>query len=275
MANSMTGFGGRTVKAGLIGKISVELRSTNHKFLEIALHLPDGFLSLEDKIKKEIESKIKRGRVVCVINISAAESNDVFVNKGLIKKYVAALKNLQHQFSLDGNLSVDTLIKLPGIVSLEGNEIDKVEIWPRMKNLINAALSDLARMRQKEGLALCGILKSRAQKLLSELKNIKARFKKAIQKKIIKAKTDEERSSFLKSADIAEEMDRLEYHIKNFIHKLSKSGPLGKELDFIAQEMQREANTMGAKSFDTLVSAKVVQMKSHIEKIREQVQNIE
>ncbi|MFZ2937976.1 MAG: YicC/YloC family endoribonuclease [Candidatus Omnitrophota bacterium] len=271
----MTGFGGRTIKAGSIGKISVELRSTNHKFLEILLHVPDGFLSLEDKIKKEIESKIKRGRVVCVINIAAAESNDVFVNKELIKKYVAALKNLQQQFSLDGNLSVDTLIKLPGIISLEGNEIDKVEIWPRLKNLIKAALSDLSQMRQKEGLALRGILKSRGQKLHLELKNIKVRFKKAIQNKIVKFKTDEERSSFLKNADIAEEIDRLEYHIKNFIHKLSKSGPVGKELDFIAQEMQREANTMGAKSFDTLVSARVVQMKSQIEKIREQVQNIE
>ncbi|MFZ2603419.1 MAG: YicC/YloC family endoribonuclease [Candidatus Omnitrophota bacterium] len=275
MINSMTGFGGRTIKAGSIGKISVELRSTNHKFLEVLLHVPDGFLSLEDKIKKEIESKIKRGRVVCVINIAAAESNDVFVNKELIKKYVAALKNLQQQFSLDGNLSVDTLIKLPGIISLEGNEIDKVEIWPRLKNLIKAALSDLSQMRQKEGLALRGILKSRGQKLHLELKNIKVRFKKAIQNKIVKFKTDEERSSFLKNADIAEEIDRLEYHIKNFIHKLSKSGPVGKELDFIAQEMQREANTMGAKSFDTLVSARVVQMKSQIEKIREQVQNIE
>lgn len=275
MTNSMTGFGGRTIKAGALGKISVELRSTNHKFLEIVLHLPDGFLSLEDKIKKEIESKVKRGRVVCVINIAATDANDVFVNKKLIKKYVGALKSLQKQFSLEGNLSVDTLIKLPGAVSLEGNEIDKAKIWPRMKKLINAALSDLILMRRKEGLALRGILESRAQKLHSELKNIKARFKKTIQNKIVKLKTDEERSSFLKNADIAEEMERLEYHIKNCIHKLSKSCPVGKELDFIAQEMQREANTMGAKSFDTLISAKVVQMKSQIEKIREQAQNIE
>jgi len=130
-------------------------------------------------------------------------------------------------------------------------------------------------MRQKEGRATYVYLKNRLEALKADLGIINSRFKKIVPHKLAKIASDEERASFLKVADISEELERLAFHIKNFWHKLSQLGPLGKELDFIAQEMQREANTVGAKSFDKIVSAKVVQLKSQIEKIREQVQNIE
>jgi len=275
MLYSMTGFGGRETKIGPLGKLSVELRSINHKFLEIVLHMPEGFLSLEDKIKKEIEAQLKRGRVTCVINIGAAQTGSVSVNKTLLKKYASLLKNTQKQFNLRDDISLDTIIRLPGVLSLGGNDIDKAAFWPKIKNLLAAALSDLVKMRQKEGAALGGFLKRRAQVLKKELEGIKARFKSVVKNKISSLKSDEERSSFLKDTDISEELERLEFHIKNFSQKLSKNSPIGKELDFIAQEMQREANTIGAKSCDTGISAKVVQIKSQIEKIREQVQNLE
>jgi len=272
----MTGFGVKEADIAPFGKISVELRSSNHKFLDIAFHLPPGFLSLEDKIKKEIEAKIKRGRLTCVIQIAGSRSSAVFINKPLLQNYLRTLNQVKEQFHIKDDLSINTLIHLPGILSLGENRIDKDAIWPRLKNLINQAVSNLARERSKEGKALAKYLKDRSDLLRKDLTAIKTRYKKAADEKIKSMKSDEERSSFLKNTDITEEVDRLAFHIRNFKAKISAtSGAVGKELDFIAQEMQREANTGAAKSFDVAVSATIVQMKSHIEKIREQVQNIE
>ncbi|MFA5275551.1 MAG: YicC/YloC family endoribonuclease [Candidatus Omnitrophota bacterium] len=275
MIKSMTGFGSKEALITPFGKVSIELRSTNHKFLESVFHLPEGFLSLEDRIKKEIEARIKRGRVTCAINISGSKDSRVFINKGLLKRYIAGLKSIKKEFSIKEELSINTLIHLPGILSLEENNIPASSIWPRLKILLNAALDELVKMRAKEGRALFGFFKSKADSLDQGLKTVRASFKNAVAKKVKALTCNEERSAFLKDADITEEMERLTFHVRNFKSKLSKNIPVGKELDFIAQEMQREANTMAAKSFDAGVSAKVVQMKSQIEKIREQVQNIE
>jgi uncharacterized protein (TIGR00255 family) len=275
MIQSMTGFGAKESESKDYGKISVELRSTNHKFLEIVFHLPDGFLSMEDKIKKQIESKIKRGRVICAINISGGKSSNLFINKDLLRKYLSSLKNMKNEFGIQGDISLATLIYLPGILSLEENKIPRANIWPQLKVLIDAATEELSKTRQKEGKTLHGHLVKRAQTLRLGLDGVKSKFKKAIKEKTNKLNTDEERAGFLKDADISEEVERLAFHIKNFKDKISNNGPIGKELDFIAQEMQREANTMAAKSFDVGVSAIVVQIKSQVEKIREQVQNIE
>jgi uncharacterized protein (TIGR00255 family) len=275
MIKSMTGFGGRLDKDSCFGKISVELKSTNHKFLEAVLHLPDGFLSLDDKIRREIELRLKRGRIICVVNISGKQKENISINEAVLRKYIVSLKGVQKKFHLDNTVTLDTLVRLPGVLSVSEAEIDKDAIWPRIKKLLTAALDDLVRMRCREGLALEVILKKRAEELKQELEVLKTRFKKVMKVKAAGIDSDEERASFLKNADITEEIDRLEYHCKNLMHKLSQRTPVGKELDFIAQEMQREANTIGAKSCDTLISGNGVQMKSQIEKIREQVQNIE
>jgi uncharacterized protein (TIGR00255 family) len=275
MIKSMTGFGGRQAKIDSWGKVSVELRSANHKFLEVVFHLPEGFLSLEDRIKREVESKIKRGRVTCAINIVGAKGSRAYVNKELIQAYSRLLTDVKRQFHIKDELSINTLVHLPGVLSLGENKSPETSIWPKLKALINAALDDLIRMRQKEGRSLFSFMKKRAESLARNLFYIKRRFRDAIRDKLSFIKTDEERSVFLKDTDITEEIERLGFHIRNFKNKLSKKGAIGKELDFIAQEMQREANTMGAKSFDVKVSARVLQLKSQIEKIREQAQNIE
>lgn len=275
MIQSMTGFGSRTQEVSAFGKISVELRSSNHKFLETVLHLPEGFLSLEERIKKEIEAKVKRGRITCAINIIGGVNSDILINKALLKNYILVLKNIKRQYQLHDEVNVNTLIQLPGILSLGQNNISKTSIWPRLKILINSSLADLLKMRQKEGRALFYFLKNRAESLETGLGIVKIRFKKAIKERLKTINTDEERAAFLKGSDITEEIERLSFHIRNFKSKLLKTVPIGKELDFIAQEMQREANTMAAKSFNVTISARVVQIKSSIEKIREQVQNIE
>lgn len=270
----MTGFGCREAETPSFGKISVELRSTNHKFLEVVFHLPEGFLALEDKMKKEIEAKLKRGRVTCGINI-AGTLGHVFINEKLLKEYLATINRIKKNFALGGQMSLDALVRLPGVLSLAESSVSKVKIWPHLKPLLAQALGDLVKMRKKEGLALEGFLKARALALQAMLEKVKARFKDVIKKKAAEFTTPDERAAFLKDADISEEIERLSFHIKNLKNKLSKIGSLGKELDFIAQEMQREANTMGAKSCDVGISSYVVQMKSQIEKIREQVQNVE
>ncbi|MCX5711424.1 MAG: DUF1732 domain-containing protein [Candidatus Omnitrophica bacterium] len=137
------------------------------------------------------------------------------------------------------------------------------------------SVNELARTRAKEGKALFVFLKRRAQGLKEQLEIIKTRNKKITKDKLSGLQTDDERCAFLKDTNVSEEIERLAFHIRNFSGKLAKAGSVGKELDFIAQEMQREANTLAAKTLDTQVSARVVQMKSQIEKIREQVQNIE
>ncbi|MCU0651375.1 MAG: YicC family protein [Candidatus Omnitrophica bacterium] len=275
MVVSMTGFGGGEIKSSPFGKINVELRSTNHKFLEIVLHLPEGFLPLEERIKKAIEARLRRGRVTCVVNISAAPASDICINQSLLQKYAVVLKAIEKQFRLKNDLTAEALIRLPGVLSLEDKGVNKAAAWLKLEALLARALNDLVQMRRKEGRALAGFLKKGALKIQSELEAVHARFQKAVKNKVSRLASDEERANFLKDADIAEELDRLSFHIKNFLQKLTKDCAVGKELDFIAQEMQREANTMGAKSFDAEISGMAVQLKSQIEKLREQVQNIE
>jgi uncharacterized protein (TIGR00255 family) len=271
----MTGFGGKAAKVALLGKVSVELRSTNHKFLEIVTHLPEGFLSLEERIKREIEGRLRRGRITCVVNIAGLEGSGVLINKPLLKNYLTALHGVKRQFGIRDELSINTLVHLPGVLSLAEGKSAKADIWPALRPILAEALGSLCKMRQKEGRSTAVFLKKKTEGLSLALKTVRAKFRKVIQRRLAKINIDEERAAFLKDADITEEMERLAFHIRNFQNKLTKNGAVGKELDFIAQEMQREANTMAAKSIDPAVSAKVVQIKSAIEKIREQVQNIE
>jgi len=275
MIQSMTGFGSFETIIPRLGKVSVELRSTNHKFLETVLHLPEGFLSMEERIKKLIESQIKRGRVTCNLNISSRKAGNVFINKALLKKYLAKINAIQKEFGINNELEINTLINLPGVLALEEEKASPESIWPALKLAVSAAVTNLVKTRKKEGEALQGYLKKQGEELKKELSAIKARLKAALKEKLTVLTTDEERSNFIKDTDTTEELDRLCFHIRNFKRKLTTGGALGKELDFIAQEMQREANTMAAKTFDVSVSAQVLKMKSLIEKIREQAQNVE
>ncbi len=275
MISSMTGFGSREADVDSIGKIYVELRSTNHKFIETVFHLPEGMLSLEDKLKKEIESRIKRGRVFCAINIKGREAQGVFVNRKLLKNYLHELNSIKKEFNIRDGVTVDSLIRLPGILSLKENKPAGMHIWKHIGPLVKQAIMELLYTRHKEGKALGRLLMNRSKLLKKDLVLIKHRFSSAVKMRMRKIKSEEERSAFLKGADIAEEIDRLSFHINNFQQKILKGGSVGKEMDFITQEMQREANTLAAKSFDLIISGRAVQMKSQIEKIREQVQNIE
>jgi uncharacterized protein (TIGR00255 family) len=271
----MTGYGSFETIIPLLGKASVELRSTNHKFLETVLHLPEGSLSMEERIKKAIESKVKRGRVTFSLNVSARREGNVFINKALLKKYITKINSIKNEFMISDGLDMNTLIHLPGVLALEEEKVSPESVWPGLKTAVNAAIDNLVKTRIKEGKALQGYLRKQAEELRLELSTIILKLKRALKDKLKNLTTDEEKASFVKDTDTTEEIDRLCFHIRNFKNKLVKGGAIGKELDFIAQEMQREANTMAAKTFDVSVSAQVLKMKSLIEKIREQAQNIE
>ena len=273
--NSMTGFGSYEAEISSMGRISVELRCTNHKFSETVFHLPDGLLSLEDKLKKEIEGKIKRGRIYCAINIKGQLAQGIFVNRKLLKNYLHELNSVKKEFKINDGLGLDALIRLPGILSLKEDKPIGAHIWEQLRPVFLQALMSLLVARQKEGKALVGLLNKRSTLLKKDLVFIKQRFVVAVKNKLKKIQAEDERLAFLKSADVAEETDRLNFHINNFQHKIAQGGAVGKELDFITQEMQREANTLSAKSFDLIILGRAVEMKSQIEKIREQVQNIE
>ena len=275
MLSSMTGFGSSQKNISGLGKAGVELRSSNHKFLEIIMHLPEGFLSLEEKVRQAIETKIKRGRLICVVTLSNGKRSSVFINSNLAKSYLGSVQTLRRQLHIKDALNLNDLLRLPGVLSLVEKRLPAERVWPQLKPLINAAVDNLVAARQKEGRALYVYLKKRAQILKNNTMQVKARFDKAIKERLVKIKDNDERACFLKGTDISEELQRLIFHVRNFKNKIAKSAAVGKELDFIAQEMQREANTIAAKSFDASISNRVIQIKSQIEKIREQTQNVE
>jgi len=275
MIRSMTGFGSCELDLKGHGKISVELRSTNHKFLETSLHLPEGSLSLEEKIKKVIESKIKRGRVTCAVNIMGKKAGSASINTILLKKYIDKISKVKKELGIQDALGLDSLIRLPGVLTLEEEKLSPASLWPSLRDALEIAVNNLFKARKKEGIALQGYLKKQAEELQDRLSVIKRILKSSVQVRLNGFATDEERSVFLKDTDTTEEIDRLVFHIRNFKSKITSSASVGKEIDFIAQEMQREANTLAAKTFDVAVSAQVLKVKSVIEKIREQAQNIE
>ncbi|MFA5349533.1 MAG: DUF1732 domain-containing protein, partial [Candidatus Paceibacterota bacterium] len=197
------------------------------------------------------------------------------INKKLLGNYLAALADVKKKFRLKNNIGLESLIQLPGVLGVEESPVAYDKVWPYLRAILAASLDDLTAMRRKEGAALYRHLKNRALTVSGYLDSVRARFKKAVKKRVARLSSDEERSSFLRDSDITEEIERLAFHIGSFKSKIAKNGSIGKELDFISQEMQREANTMGAKSCDKIISQKVVQIKSQVEKIREQLQNVE
>ncbi len=275
MIQGMTGFGSKEKNIAGLGTVSVEIRSTNHKFLEVVLHLPEGLISLEDKIKKEVESRIGRGRLTCVVSLGKKSTPQISINRQVLDEYVRVVGQITKLYSLKDGVKVDTLINLPGVLSVTEKNIPAGELWPVLKKILGGALDGLVAMRRKEGQALFGHLKAQGESLSESIDFVKGRFKKAIKEKIVAFSTDAERTAFLKESDITEELQRLAFHARSFRQKLATVGPIGKELDFICQEMQREANTTGAKSCDVQISSRAVQIKSEIEKLREQVQNVE
>lgn len=273
MINGMTGFGASDLSFRKI-RGTVEIKSVNHRYLDVVFYLPSGFVSYEDRIQKRISRYIKRGRLTVSVRITDKPEMMITLNRVAVKRYMDFAANLSSHLHLRNDLSTADLLKLPGVVEVKEVFVEASQLWPSVEKALDKALGSVVVMRKREGRSLAADINGQLNRMIIRIRQIKARANNLLREKkaIVKG---EEFSSYQKSNDINEEMTRLLHHIAEAKALLKTAEGGGKKLDFIAQEMQREINTIGSKVQDKEVSASVISMKSKVEKIREQANNVE
>ena len=270
----------------------VEIRSLNHRYFEFSLKLPSSLYGLEDRIREFCQNRIRRGKVT--VNINEANGNssleEVALDEKVLQFYLSAFRRVQRRFHLKGELALSDLLSLPRIFSVEKKADAPEKLWPALRPQLEKAVGLLLQSREREGRTLSKDLLSRIRKIEKSVLLIEARARKLprehferlrerIQELFKNMASDErlwqEAVLLVERADFTEEMVRLKSHLGLFKEKMARGGEAGKELDFILQEMNREVNTLGAKGQDAGISQEVVGIKAELEKIREQIQNIE
>src|SRR5690606_20554440 len=289
---SMTGYGRDCLlKDGI--SYEGEIGSVNNRYLDITVRLPGGWISLEERIKREIQPLVRRGRVDVFVQIRTDQLSrrNVTVNWEVAEAAIRAAREMKGRFALDGSLSVSDLFHVPEVVTVEEVPLDPESCSEPLREAVRTACIRLVEMRRKEGEALAEDLFSRTETLQNLLVEIRSRAPKVAEEYRRRLETrlkewmegvslDENRlmmeaALYAERADISEELTRLDSHVSQFRRLLSSDEPVGRRLDFLLQEMNREINTIGSKANDGLISLWVVDCKSELEKMREQVQNIE
>jgi uncharacterized protein (TIGR00255 family) len=265
----------------------------NRKQSDITISLPRDLTELEPRIRQTINENISRGRtnvLVCVHNLLNAP-RALALDSELARSYHDAMLALQKELSAPGEITIGTILQAPGVMRTPEETIKAHEVWPSVERALRAALAELIKMREREGKHLAKDLIHRLKAVRKKLKEIRAlhpdvvkKYRAALLDRIQKAglpvPSDDERivkeiTFFADRADISEELTRLESHLAQFAHHLRKNEPVGRTLEFITQEIFRELNTLGAKANDAVISQRVVACKAELEKIREQIQNLE
>jgi uncharacterized protein (TIGR00255 family) len=289
----MTGYGRGEALTGN-KKFTIELRAVNHRYSEVVLRLPRFLIVLEDRMRRRIQSYVPRGRVDVYLTIEdgTERNRTVKVDKKLALAYYGAITDIQKDLGLSGQISVEHIIAQPEVFSPEETRDNPEEWWPALEQALTAACDDLVGMREAEGASLRSDLEARLDRLGTLSTGIRerapevvnayqARLTQRIQELIRDIDIDrvrlaQEVAYFAERCDIAEELVRLDSHFAQVRACLNGSGePVGRRLDFLAQEMFREINTIGSKAQDEVIMALVVEFKSELEKTREQIQNIE
>lgn len=273
MIKGMTGFGQSQVMVKGF-KATIEVKSLNHRYFDISYYLPTGFGSAENKIRLLAQKYFDRGRITVSVKIAEKPSASITLNKNAVKRYLTYGQKLKTEFNLKNDLTLSDIFKLPGVFEAKETMVDPEELWPYFEKGLVKSFKGLESMRTREGMSLARDITEKLSGMLLKIKNIQSRSKMILSEKK-KSLTPEEFSSFQKGCDINEEISRLKHYIAEMKILLRGTTAIGKKLDFIAQEMQRETNTIGSKLQDTVVSNAVIAIKSKIEKIREQSQNIE
>ena len=291
MAASMTGFGRGEAK-GKWGTVVIEARSLNHRYLEVSSRLPSSLVSLEDRIREAVSKKLKRGRITLSISFEKdGEFGELArIDPKQAKRYYDVLSSLKKELNLEGEIGIGDLLSLPDVVKVETVKEDMQEIWSQIREALEKATDELIEMRDVEGKALTNDLVRRAAFIEKEvakiakrapvaLKQYRARLLERIKELTGSEKVDRDRLEqevvfFAENSDITEEVTRIHAHLEAFQKALSMKEEVGRKLDFIAQELQREINTIGQKSRDFEISQSVIQIKGEIERIREQIQNV-
>lgn len=273
MIKGMTGFAQKKFSfKGMRGV--VEIKSLNNRYLEIVCHLPVGFNAFEDKIKKILEPQIKRGRINVAINFLNKPSTTVVLNQTLAKEYLLSVKKMQKSLHLKGAISLAEVVNLPGVVSLKEKQVSLPLLWKKIEGVLKQTRDALLKERISEGRCLYQDICRRVAQIHNALRQTQRRLKTIICQKT-KMLSQEELSAFLKSSDINEELVRIKFHLNTLSQRSKSNDSAGKELDFICQELLREINTTAAKMPDKEITTYAIQIKSQIERIREQAQNIE
>lgn len=288
----MTGFGrGETNSEKL--KINIEIKSVNHRYCEIVPHMPRSMNVFEDRIKRVIQKKISRGRVDLYINVVkyGTDRVTVKVDEHLAASYLLSVKELKDKMTLAGEVTVKELLQLPGVFSLEESEEDAEQWWPELEATLQQALAGLMDMRVKEGELLASDIKERIGRIAGFVNEIEQRSPVVVDE--YRARLSQRLHDLLESgtmdpsrldaevvllaerSSITEEIVRLKSHLRQLKDCLDLGTPVGRKLDFILQELNREINTIASKSSDLAINSVAVEVKSELEKIREQVQNIE
>ncbi len=290
---SMTGYGRA---AGVVGgkEISVDIKSVNHRYFDFSCKLGKDYMFLEDKLKSKVNAYVSRGKIDLYLFVDSGknEAYEVELNENLAEGYINAFKLLNKKFKVKNDISSSMLVKLPDVVKLKKKELDEKEVEKVVLDLVDNALESYNYMRECEGLKLKEYIDENLNTILDTVEKIETlapqsvtAYKERLKAKILEAlegkEYDEQRlitevAIFADKVDVGEETVRLRSHISQFKDLMNGDAQgIGKKLDFIVQEMNREINTTGSKCNSVEITRLVVETKSVIEKIREQIQNIE
>jgi len=288
---SMTGFGRGSAQVKSV-QVVAEVKTVNHKYHDISLKIPTSYQYLESDMRELILASVTRGKVdVFLKDLSPIRAKTVEVNEALLSEYLKAVQHSSKKLKLSGTLSMESLLRLPDVLVVSEAERPEAEQKKATAEALEEALKALDKMRQAEGARLSKDMLERAKEISQVVQQVRLRHKAAVAEKIkafrekmaeylpaplldqIRLSTEE--GVLLQRHDIAEELTRLESHLQALQEATKEKGAVGRKLDFLIQEMNRETNTIGSKSSDAKMAQSVVRMKELLEQIREQIQNIE
>ncbi len=288
----MTGYGrGQDTVDGLA--VVVEMKAVNHRFYEYSSRIPRGYGFLDDKLKNYLQQQISRGKVDVFVQINALESagNEVVVDQGLAESYLQALRQLAEQYDLRDDVSATALSRYPDVLTVRQAAMDEEAVWHAVRQVADTALARFVSMREIEGEKLREDILSRAeiirrtvaaveerspQTVREHMEKVEARMRELLQGVAVdESRLLNEAAVYADKVAVAEETVRLNSHLDQLAQLLDSGEAIGRKLDFLVQEMNREANTIGSKCSDLELTRMVVDIKAEIEKIREQIQNIE
>lgn len=292
MLRSMTGYGRKELIAGG-KKISVEIKSVNHRYSDFNIKYPRHYAYLEDKIKKRASEGIERGKVDIFLNMENYETTDeeITINEAAAKNYIDALEKLRDAFSLTDDITVMGVARNPDIFTVSKIEEDEEAVWQNVKEALDGAMEAFTEMRKREGERIQRDLQDRVEYMKTLVKKVDERSPETVKeyqnrlyakiKEILEDREiDESRvltevAIYADKVAVNEETVRLMSHFEEFYNIINSGEPAGRKLDFLIQEINRETNTIGSKAGDIEIAKIVVELKGEIEKLREQVQNIE
>ena len=292
MIKSMTGFGrAQETVDGMT--VTVELKSVNHRYFEFTAKVPRTYGFLEEKLKSFLNARVSRGKMECYVSIENLEESDmeVVVNPSLAKGYVDALRTLSETFGLKEDYSAISIAKFPDVLTLRKAPADEEKIWNAVQKVTELAVERFVTMRETEGEKLRADILSKADTILEHVAFVESRspqtvreyhekLRQRMEELLENTQVDEQRllteaAIFADKVAVDEETVRLRSHISQLREFLNADEPIGRKLDFLVQEMNRESNTIGSKAQDVEIAKRVIAIKAEVEKIREQVQNIE